>query len=178
MATIAEFKRRFDRFQSSLSSTVSDTVAKTADVIVDLNRDQLLYGRNAKGEVLSPSILDDPYWNDKGGREAAARYVKDKNSRHGEFAALMSYTQVQLFPGKNDASANLIHSTGSYFFNHFFINASENSYVIGSTGIAADDIEDKYDSVYGLAPQSKGFYWRGWIGPAVWQSLINNLNNK
>lgn len=178
MATIAEMKRRFDSFYGNgegVKTLLSNEVKRTSNVIVDLNRDQLLYGRNAIGEVLTPSILDDPYWDDKGGYKTAYKYMADKAHRYKNFEALMSYSQIQLFPSKSNPTPNLIHSTGNWFFNHFFITVNLDSYTIGSRGAAASDIEIKYNNVYGLAPQSVNFYYFNWIRPMLWANILKHL---
>lgn len=182
MATIAEFKRRFENLYGNngdgIKSIVADEVNRTSDVILDLNRDQLLYGRDADGKDLSPTIVEDPYWDDKGGYKAAYNYVLYKNRNKDLFDSMMSYTKVQLFPSRSNIRPNLIHSTGSFFFNHFFINVSGNSYSIGSTGIASSDIEAKYGKVYGLAPQSRSFYYQNWIRTRLWSEIIKHLGKK
>lgn len=179
MATIAGFKRRFDTLYgnggTNIKNTIADEVSKTADVILDLNRDQLLYGRDADGEQLTPSILEDPYWNDKGGYQAAENYVLFKNRNRDIFDAMMSYTKIQLFPSRSNIRPNLIHSTGSFFFNHFFINVGKTNYSIGSSGLAAPDIEAKYGKVYGLAPQSRVFYYENWLRPRIWGEILKHL---
>lgn len=176
MATIAEFKRRFDKLYGSngdgIMSLVSAEVSKTSDVIVDLNRDQLLYGRNAKGERLTPSIFDDPYF--EGDRDRAYNYVMSKSRRFYEQEAMISYSKIQLFPQKDRADPNLIFSTGDMFFNHFFISVSKDSYTISSDGNAAPDIKKKYPDVFGLAPQSRNFYYFNWIRMAIMAGLKAN----
>lgn len=180
MATIAVFKRKFENLYGSggegIKAIISDEVKKTSDVILDLNRDQLLYGRNADGEILTPSILDDPYWNDKGGYKTAYSYMVNKSHRYRDFEGLMSYSRVQLFPSKSNPTPNLIHSTGSWFFNHFFINISNDSYTIGSSGLVAPDIELKFGKVYGLAPESRDFYYKNWIRVRLWAEILKYLS--
>lgn len=179
MATIKGFKQRFDKLYGSngegIKAIITDEVNKSSDELLNLNRDQLLYGRDAEGNVLSPSILEDPYWDDKGGYRAAYNYMVYKTHKYKDFESLMSYTNIQLFPSRNNYTPNLIHSTGSFFFNHFFINVSANSYSIGSTGIAAPDIETKYGKIYGLAPQSKSFYYQHWLRVRLWREIIKHL---
>lgn len=178
MATIAEFKRRFDRFYGtdggSLKKTIKDEVTKHSEVILDLNRDQLLYGRDAEGRVLTPTYYDDPYFKTK---EQARAYVSNKVRLSHQHKSMISYSYVQLFPEKDVITPNLI-VTGEKFFNHFFIKISDNSYSIGSVGEVAPDIENKYGEVYGLAPQSRSHFYYRWLRPAIWQWLINNIGNR
>ena len=50
-------------------------IEEYGDELVDLNRDQMLLGRNAEGEVLTPSYLEDPYFPTQ---EAAQAYASMK----------------------------------------------------------------------------------------------------
>lgn len=179
MSTIAGFKRKFENLYGSdgegIKAIVSDEVNKTSDVILNLNRDQLLYGRGTDGEVLTPSILDDPYWDDKGGYKTATSYMVNKAHRWKYFENMMFYSKIQLFPSRDNYIPNLIHSTGSWFFKHFFINVSNNSYTIGSSGLVAPDIEAKYGKVYGLAPASRMFYYKNWIRVRLCTEILKHL---
>ena len=178
--TIKGFKDRFDQFYSSLNETIQSEVAQTSDVLLDLNRDQMLYGRDAKGEVLTPAYLDDPYFreNYKSPLKAAIRYKNYKKALEDTHWGMIRYIGVQLFPDKSEDTPNLIIN-GNWFMNYLFINVSGDQYTIGSTGIAADSIQKKYEGyghpVFGLAPVSKEYYYRGWIRPAILNSYKKHL---
>jgi hypothetical protein len=158
-------RQTIDRFQqirdTDIYNVAADVAAERADILMDMNRDQLLYGRNADGELLTPGYLDDPYFKTP---EAAQRYHNKKvameNDHRGRFRARL-YFGVQLFPDKPSDTPNLLIN-GRWFFNHFFINVNKesHSYIIGSTGLVAWEIEDKYgQEVYGLAPKSRDFFF-------------------
>lgn len=164
MGTIRAIKDRYREAFNSLPETLSNTVQSTQDVIIDLNRDQLLYGRDAKGDELRPTYLDDPYFKSF---EAAKAYFIDKWRRNKYLLLNMTFTKVQLFPDKDANTPNLIHSTGRLFFNDFRINVGGNKYTVWSDGPAALDIERKYGAVYGLAPESRKYYYYGWLRPAI-----------
>lgn len=178
MATIAGFKRRFENLYGSngegIKSIISDEVKKTSDVILDLNRDQLLYGRDAEGKELTPGYLSDPYFKTF---EQAKSYFYMKFGMWKEHDALMSYTKIQLFPKKDSNTPNLLVN-GNLFYNHFFISINNNSYTIGSSGNAAPDIEKKYGNVYGLAPASRDFYYKNWIRVRLWTEILKHLEKK
>ena len=178
--TIKGFKDRFDRFYSSLDATIQNEVAQNSDVLLDLNRDQLLYGRDAEGEVLTPSYLDDPYFkeNYKNPLKAAVRYKNYKKLLEDTHWGMIRYTGAQLFTDKSGDTPNLIIN-GNRFMNFLFIHVSGDQYTIGSTGIAAGDIKKKYEGfghpVFGLAPVSKEYFYRGWIRPAILRSYKQHL---
>lgn len=163
MGTIKQIRDRYAQAYSSLSDVVSETVAKTADVILDLNRDQMLYGRDADGEVFTPGYLQDPFFETKA---EAEHYLRMKMFLENVHKGRVRYTGVQLFPDKNANTPNLI-VTGP-FQNSMFIRTTKDSYTIDSSYVEADEINDKYRGrVYGLAPRSKEFYYTNWLRPAI-----------
>ncbi|MBD8389663.1 hypothetical protein [Dysgonomonas sp. BGC7] len=178
MATIAGFKRQFEQLYGNegegIMVIVSEEVNKTSDVILDLNRDQLLYGRDTAGNELTPGYLSDPYFKTF---EQARTYFYMKFSMLQDHESMKSYTKVQLFPKKDYNTPNLIVN-GNFFYNYFFITVSLDNYTIGSSGKAASDIEQKYGKVYGLAPQSRQFYYDNWIRPMIWLNILKHLSKK
>ncbi len=164
MGTIKAVREKYAQAYSAIGSTLAETVSRTSDIILDLNKDQLLYGRNSKGEELTPDYLSDPYFETPA---AAHTYAAMKYRLENLHKGRMHYIGVQLFPDKKKNTPNLLVS-GNWFFNHMFISVSKDSFTIGSTGQAAPDIEQKYGAkIYGLAPQSIQFYYFGWIRPAL-----------
>ena len=162
MGTIKQVKEKFERAYNALPRAIADKVMQTQDVLLDLNRDQLLSGRNADGETITPSYTQDPFFKS---REQAERYLKIKQGLESEHKGRMRF--VQLCPEKGSDTPNLIVN-GRLFHNYFFIKVTNEAYKIGSTGEAAADIESKYNNrVFGLAPKSKEFYYFGFIRPLI-----------
>lgn len=180
MATIAGFKRMFEQFYGNngekVMHVVADEVTKTSDVLVDLNRDQLLYGRDADGEALTPGYLSDPYFEGNFKRARAYFLMKHK-LEHDHKMRRKYFVGVQLFPEKDSNVPNLL-ITGTKFFNHFFITVSREGYTIDSSGPSANDIEMKYGKIYGLALESRKYYYFGWIRPAIWNNLLKYISKK
>lgn len=176
MTTIAGLKRKFEQLYGSngekIHAILADEVNKSSDVILDLNRDQLLYGRDAEGEELTPGYLSDPYFKSF---DHAKAYFLMKFKLEQSHKGLVHYTKIQLFPKKDFNTPNLL-ITGDLFFNHFYINVSNNSYTIGSNGAVASDIEAKYGKVYGLAPASRDFYYKNWLRPILWANILKHLD--
>ncbi|MCL1933052.1 MAG: hypothetical protein FWF53_04465 [Candidatus Azobacteroides sp.] len=171
MGTIKAIKEKYENAYNQIGGTLSKVVSDNRDVLLDLNRDQLLYGRDAKGEVLTPEYTNDPYFDKfKNPTKAASNYKKMKRASEDFHYGMIRYSGVQLFPNKNDDTPNLIVN-GSRFMNHLFINTGSDQYEIGSTGIAADDIQKKYEGyghpIFGLAPASKKYFYFGWVRPAI-----------
>jgi len=161
MGTIKQVRERYRKAYEALPDAISTTVQQTSATLMDLNRDQLLQGRDAEGNLLSPTYTQDPYFTT---REAAARYSKMKYKMEAEHRGMVA--NVELFGEKPTDVPNLLVN-GNWFFNHFFIKVTKEAYSIGSTGLAAPDIERKYPKVYGLAPLSKEYYYFMYIRPTI-----------
>jgi hypothetical protein len=161
MGTIRQVYEHFSAAYEAIPDVVSDVVARTPDVILDLNRDQLLQGRDADGNLLSPTYTNDPYFKT---REAAGRYAKMKYNWEEAHRQRMSYAELY---GEKPADVPNLIVTGP-FQDSMFVQTSMDSYTIDSMYKDADDISAKYKNrVYGLAPKSKEFYYFGFIRPAI-----------
>ena len=164
MGTIRSVKERYEKAYAALPEAIFNTVQRTSDVLLDLNRDQLLQGRDADGKVLTPGYLQDDYFKTT---ESARRYLRKKIVLEEIHRLRMRFsTGIQLYPGKNANTPNLI-VTG-HFHDGFFINITRDAYTISSSYDDADDINRKYNGrVYGLAPKSKQFYYFNYIRPTI-----------
>lgn len=171
MGTIKGVKEHYENAYNSIGSAVSSVVSSNQDVLLDLNRDQLLYGRDAKGNVLTPGYMEDPYFDKyKDPIKAASRYKNRKRALEDDHWEMIRYPGVQFFPDKSDDTPNLIID-GSLFMSYLYVKASGDKYELGSTGQAADDIQKKYEGfghpVFGLALASKKYFYFGWIRSAI-----------
>lgn len=145
---------------------VNEFVRDNSDVLLSLNKDQMLLGRDSSGNVLTPSYIQDPYFKKK---EAAERYARMKYVLEGQHNSLI--WNPRLFPDKDRNTPNLI--VRGDFQSAMFITVSGNSYTIGSTYIDAADIDKKYNNnIFGLAPESKEYFFRQWIRPMLINALM------
>lgn len=172
---IRELQIRVNRYQRIIESikrvpeAINKTITDNKDVLLALNRDQMLLGRDNEGNVLSPSYLNDPYFSSPEKAQAYARMKYGLEPYHKS----MLWFPMQLYPDKERNTPNLI-VTGS-FQDAMFITASSNSFTIGSTYIDSEDIETKYhNKVFGIAPNSKEYFYREFIRTL----LINALNGQ
>jgi hypothetical protein len=171
MGTIKAVKEHYERAYNSIESAVERVVSDNSDVLLDLNRDQLLYGRDAKGVTITPGYMDDPYfYKFRTPLKAALNYKNRKRELEDRHYGMIRYSGIQLFPDKSDDTPNLIVN-GNWFMNYMYANISGNSYEISSTGIATGDIQQKYEGfghpIFGLALVSKKYFYFGWIRPAI-----------
>lgn len=165
---IQELIKKFEAVQKSISEipvTVSNIVVREQNVLLSLNRDQMLLGRNAEGEVLTPSYLDDPYFDNS--RQAEA-YANMKYRLESEHKARIENPTI--YPDKDRNTPNLI-VTGPFQDNMFILPEGQ-SFLLGSTYSDARDIEEKYHGlVFGIAPASKMFFYKNYLRPALLKLL-------
>lgn len=142
---------------ANINNTIARIVSEKQDVLLSLNRDQMLLGRNSDGNTFTPGYLDDPYF--KSDKQARA-YANMKYKLESEHNALIENPTI--FPRKNRDTPNLI-VTGP-FQNNMFIRVDADRFLIGSTYNDSDEIENKYEGlVFGLAPESKEFFYEKYI---------------
>jgi hypothetical protein len=163
MGTIRQVKEKFENAYNSIPDAVAETVQRTSDVLLDLNKDQLLAGRDADGNVLNTGYLQDPYFLTQ---KMAMSYLRKKIRLDGAHRERISFPGAHLFPEKHVNTPNLI-ITGA-FQDSMFIKTTKDSYSIGATYEDADAISAKYNHrIYGEAPQSKTFYYFNYIRDAI-----------
>ena len=138
-----------------LPNVLIDEVEKEKEMILSLNRDQLLAGRNSDGQLLSPGYLQDPYFKTKGQAEA---YLRMKLALESMHKSRMMFANVLNFPVKPSVTPNLI--VKGNFHDGMFMNVSGDKMVFGSTYEESNDIEQKYDNkVFGLTDEAKRVFW-------------------
>lgn len=169
MGTIKGIRDRYKEALINVTPTVQKVVSEKQDVLLSLNTDQMLLGRDAKGNVLTPGYTDDPYFKTP---KAAKAYKDMKVKLEASHKGRMS--NVQLYPDKDTNTPNLI-VTGP-FQDAMFINVSSKAYTIGSTYVDASDINNKYNNaVFGLAPRPKAYFYNNWVHPAIVKMIKEKL---
>lgn len=161
---IRDLLKRYERIRKKLATvdgTIAGVVSKRKDVLLSLNRDQMLLGRNASGNLFTPGYLNDPYFDTPAQARAYAamkeRLLPSHNAR---------IENPTIYPSKPSDTPNLI-VTGP-FQDSMFIMTGGDSFTIGSTYVDAPDIERKYNNdVFGLAPSSAMFFYEYYIKPAL-----------
>lgn len=155
LAFITERQKRVDNWPK----VIETIVARYGHELVDLNRAQLLLGRNTDEQLLSPTYLNDPYFKTQ--KAAQAYYQKKKRL---EAAHKIRIVFPLNYPNKPSDTPNLI--IRGNFQNGMYITRTAEDFTIGShpqyplTDEDAADIEQKYNyKVFGLTPLSKEFWW-------------------
>lgn len=167
---IKDLINRYERIRNNISgmdSTIDEVVEKNKDVLLSLNKDQMLLGRDARGEVLSPGYLNDPYFDNAAQAQAYATMKQRLEAKHN--ARIENPT---IYPSKDRNTPNLI-VTGP-FQDNMFILTSPGKFTIGSTYVDAVDIERKYNNeVFGIAPGSVMFFYENYLKPALMRLIYN-----
>ena len=163
MGTVKQIRDRYGDALKGISEVVSKTANDNKDVLLSLNRDQMLLGRNNAGDTFTPGYLNDPYFKTQAKAQA---YKKMKIGLEKQHSGRMRFSNVQLYPNKDSDTTNLI-VTGP-FQDSMYITLSSGEYTLGSTYVDASDINAKYNNaVFGLAPRSKEYFYKYWIHPAI-----------
>lgn len=166
---IKELIKRLSKVQKRVDKIpdyVTKVVDKEKEVLLSLNRDQMLLGRNAEGSILTPGYLEDPYFDAPAQAEA---YARMKYRLEAEHKARIENPSI--YPDKGRNTPNLI-VTGPFQDNMFILTEGD-SFEIGSTYSDSHDIETKYnDLVFGIAPESKEFFWKYYLHPALQKLLM------
>jgi hypothetical protein len=146
------------------------------DELEGVQRSQLWAGRDLKGELLKPSILDDPYFVEQAQRmnrirkrnakksgkpvkevtphELAKRWAdfKEKQTQHGDDPE---------FGVRPYGIANLIFTTGEIVWNEIRVFPhGANDFRLGAELGIQFEIEDKYGPTFGLNPQGVSYVRR------------------
>lgn len=168
---IREILDRVTQMQKNIGGVgevIGKAVNDNRDVILSLNKDQMLLGRNAEGKEFTPSYLNDDYFRTP---ESAMRYAEMKYRLEAEHKTRIS--NPTLYPSKGKDTPNLI-VTG-LFQDGMFIETDKDSFTIDSNYIESAEIEQKYGGlVFGLSPESKVFFYDHYLK----KKLINLLKRR
>lgn len=168
MASVQEMIQRLQSVRVHIKS-VPDIVSTVANAhkeeLLSLNKDQMLLGRNSKGNLLKPNYLSDPYFNTSAQANAYAQMKYRLESSHKS-----RIEHVLGYPDKPKNTPNLI-VTGP-FQDNMYITFNGNGFTIGSTYQDSGDIESKYNNaVFGLAPLSKEWFYKMYLFDAIRQHI-------
>lgn len=153
--TIAEFGRRLAAFD--IRKETGTIIEDNSGVVLDIQKRQLLSGKDSKGELLQ-SILTDPYFITP---QAAVKYA---NWKH------------KLFPETPYGIANYI-ITG-YYHGSIFISVVGNVVTTDASASFAKSIAQKNPTALGLNNQSKQTLWSDVIKSPLLRKLQDKIGGK
>lgn len=151
----------------NINSTVYECIQENEEVLLELNRSQILQGRDSDGELFSPTYEQDPYFTSP---EKGANYGRWKERIRPEADSLI-YTP--LFSAKPAGVPNLF-VTGP-FVSGMFITTGTTSFVIDSSYFKSGDINSKYKGkVFGLTQAAIDFFYRNFLRRRILQAVYIN----
>lgn len=151
----------------NIESTVYECITENEEVLLELNKSQILQGRNSDGELFSPTYEQDPYFTSP---QKGANYGRWKESIRPEADSLI-YTP--LFSAKPSGVPNLF-VTGP-FIRGMFITTGTSSFVIDSSYFKSDAINSKYNGkVFGLTQAAIDFFYRNFLRRRILRSVYIN----
>jgi hypothetical protein len=154
MATVVDVLAKYRAL--NVGSAAYEAAVAHREKLVEIQKDQLWAGKNLRGEDLTPSILDDPYFVEKAQRAKA----KDVQAAAREMAQEWSDfkdTQRQWvghpeFGERRRGYANLIFTTGRIVWNPLGVEVGGDELHIATEPSLQRELEAKYGPVFGLNP--------------------------
>ena len=153
MARASEILRRIDTAIAGIPGMVNDIASRNTHQIREIQLEQLLQGRNSRGEYMTPSILDDPYF--KGNKLKAWKYAEMKQ---------------KITPETPFGVANLF-ITG-YYHGSILVNVQGQKLVFDGGTKFGPSIALKYNNLHlGLSPNSKKIVFVDIIRRPLYQGI-------
>lgn len=139
------------RFERGWKSRLSKTLRRNKDVLLDLQKSQLLTGKDKNLTNLMPSYANDPFFKTSQGRE---KYIILKALKEAQHNQLRRYN---IFGTKDNLTPNLI-VTGSYH-KGLRIKVNDEEIEIVGTWSRSKNIEGKYPTALGLSDTAFKYFW-------------------
>lgn len=144
---------------------VERQVRSESDVLVQLQKDQMLLGRNSDGEPFTPGYLNDSYF--KTPQEAQA-YLAMKEKRFPEHQQRIQH--FLNFPNKAKDTPNLI-VTGP-FQDSIGIRVDNETYSLLAGYKEAEDIDAKYNhKALGLSLVARKYFYQYYLFEKIYRHL-------
>lgn len=122
-----------------------DALVTTGDRLVEINREQMLEGKRRDGKDISPTYLEDPFFENV---EEAIGYSEWKDS-------------ITPNPKRKRGVPNLF--IDGTFHRSITMDVSGDSLKFHSTFEAAGEIERKFALIYGLNAEKRTVFIAGWL---------------
>lgn len=172
MGTIASVSQTFADIDRTLVDTLQAELQKNDVLAADMVREQLEAGQDGFGQPLTPSYLDDPYFNYAKHPQVAARnYMQWK-----ERITPPQTTWRLMLPARDPATPNL--RINGYYHETISAKPIPRGLKITSSGDAAgigDAVTAKYgdERLYTLGEQAKTY-----LAENVFKPLLNKIFGK
>ena len=142
-----------NRLEALSNGKIAEFIGEILDedkaFLIELQKDQLYAGQNAKGGRLAPSYLNDPFFKTPAAALKYARFKERLNQRR----------ENSIFGKKDFEVPNLI-VTGTLFYNTLFAQVTDKSLIISARTSILSKLESKYQDVLGLNKIAWQFYFK------------------
>lgn len=155
MATILAFKKRVQALKPVEAAKAA--LVTTGDRLVEINREQMLEGKRKDGNDISPTHLEDPFFENV---EEAIGYSEWKDT-------------ITPHPKRKSGVPNL-YIDGT-FHRSITMDVTGDSLKFRSTFAAAAEIERKFALIYGLNSEKRAFYINGWLRKEFVETIKQSL---
>lgn len=162
--TLTQMITRLQRLD--VAKTAFEILAVNQDRLIEIQFSQLWAGRNLKGELLQPSILDDPFFK---GNARFAKWWADRKEYQRQ------WHDNPAFGIRPYGVANLIFSSGKIVWNTIRIFPSGGDLYIRLGSDIQSELEQKYGAIFGLNPQGREYAIKHWFREALFDSVRKEL---
>lgn len=149
--TVGDVYAAVVRLKAELRNQAARLMLRQADILLELQRDQMYAGLDAEGKAITPLYSQDPWFKS---RESAARYAAWKKT-------LRQRTPARYLPPRPDDVPNLI-ITGTLIYDRLELTVN----MLGAeVRLPSFNITAKYGQVLGFSPLVLDHYRRNYFWP-------------
>ncbi|MDR1199982.1 MAG: hypothetical protein LBK94_13400 [Prevotellaceae bacterium] len=149
--TVAEFLNRLEIFD--IRESAFEVLKEHEDDLIEIQKNQLWAGKDARGNDLTPSILDDPYFIERYQDKATAKAHEYAEYKDRQDQRVDNY----IFGSRTFGVPNLILTSGVKVWRKLRVIYGDNAIYIDAGGEngypdLTDELEAKYDEPFGVNP--------------------------
>lgn len=159
--TVLAMIRRFEKLDTDL--VIVHSMQQSEQDIRDINLEQMYDGKNNLGVDITPSYLNDPYWDDHGGRPAAQAYSDWKD-------------KITPNPRRTPGTPNLF--INGYFHSSLSVLVKGDSVIWNSSFNAEPDIRSRFKHIYGLGGRYKKIFLKDYLAPILSEKVYDAVGLK
>ena len=153
---IQDMLDKAEKLQKNIPEMVFDVILDNDVWILDLNREQLMEGKTAENEDVSPKYSEDPYFKKEG---AAERYIAWKS-------------KITPNPKRNPDAPNLF--IDGTFHATFKLSFEGDDIVVTSDSQISRDVSRKFANIFGLTDDNLIELWNQKVCDYIVDKFINN----
>ena len=158
---LADIQHNFESLRSkivAIEPVIGMIIEQNSGQALQLVKDQLLLGRDADGNPITPTYASNEYADWKFGNEADYQsLILNKN----------------LFPARSAGTPNLF-LTGS-FQRGLFLDSNPKETLVDSTDSKARMLENKYGNILDFSQEAKDVFWENVLANELYNYLMDGL---